>query len=87
MRIGSRPIIFLVTADSSGALTLTVDSGVYLVSGTATVLIYPTGAYTALLALTTTPSDVIGSPQEILVTLIVVADMHRMYLPVLSKAP
>ena len=82
-----RPTLPVTQGRLGGALTLTVDSGVYLVSGTATVLIYPTGAYTALLTLTTTPSDVIGSPQEIPVALIVVADMHRMYLPVLSKAP
>ena len=82
-----QPTLPVTQGRLGGTLTLTVDSGVYLFSGTATVLLYPTGAYTALLTLTTTPSDVIGSPQEIPVALIVVADIHRVYLPVVSKAP
>jgi hypothetical protein len=65
-------------------VTYVVDAGATLTPGTATLL-YPIGTYTALLTLTTTPSDVIGSPYTIQVTLIVASHLQRIYLPVMAR--
>jgi hypothetical protein len=89
-----RPTLPVTQGRLGQSLTFTVDSGAYVISGTDTVLLYPTGTYTALLTLraesqdeafSTTPSDVIGSPGTVQVRLIVAAEVFGVYLPVITK--
>jgi len=52
-------------------LTVTVDS-----SG------YTTGTFTGSITVTATTTDVLDAPQVVPVTLLVVPEMYRLYLPV-----
>ncbi len=66
-------------------LTFTLDTAAFLVSGTGTLRLYPPGAYTTLLTLSTTPSNVIASPQMVRVTLVVAAELYPLFLPLLTN--
>lgn len=67
-------------------LTLAIDTGAYLTQEDGTVLLYPIGAYTALLTFNTTPSSVVGNPQNASISLIVAPRSYRIYLPVALRA-
>jgi hypothetical protein len=67
------------------ALTFTLDSGVYLSGSAGSTLIYPHGVYTAALTFTTTPSDVIGNPQTVWITLTVTDEVYALYLPLVAR--
>ena len=72
----------LVTQGRPGdVLSFTFDSGAFLTQGTGTVWRYPSGTYTAAVRLTTLPSDVLGSPYTLPITLRVTAAWRRVYLP------
>jgi hypothetical protein len=82
-----QPTLAVTQGRLGDRLTLTVDSGAYLTTGTGTLLLYPTGTYTAVLVLTTTPRDLIGNPQRVRVKLIVAPELYRLYLPVTVTGP
>jgi hypothetical protein len=62
--------------------TFTIDTIDTLTEGTGTVLIYPTGTYTAQLTFATAPIDVSGSPQTVSIRLVVASKLYQLYLPV-----
>jgi len=80
-----QPLLPITQGRLGQPLTVVVDAGSTLTPGI-DIPLYPTGTYTALLRLTTTPSDVIGSPYTIRVTLIVTSQLQRSYLPLLTRA-
>jgi hypothetical protein len=80
-----QPTLLVTRGRLGQPLTFTVNSGAYLTSGTNTVRLYPTGTYSALLTLTTVPSDVSASPQEVRVELIVAPDVYGIYLPLVVR--
>jgi hypothetical protein len=77
-----QPTLLVTQGRLGQPLTFTVDSGAYVVSGAGSTLLYPAGSYTAVLSVTASPSDVIGSPQTIHVELIVAPQVYQIYLPV-----
>jgi hypothetical protein len=62
-----------------------IDTGSYPRAMEGTASRYPTGTYSARLALDTLPGDVIGSPQQVGITLTVAAEIYRLYLPVVVR--
>ncbi len=71
------PTLVITTGLQGTPLTVTVDS-----TG------YPTGTFTGSITVTATTTDVLDAPQAVPVTLLVVPEMYRVYLPiVLRSAP
>lgn len=71
------PTLALTTGLQGTVLTLTVDS-----------IGYPTGTFTGSITVTATTTDVLDTPQIVPVTLLVVPEVYRVYLPVtLRLAP
>ena len=69
--------LVITTGLQGTALTVTVDS-----TG------YPTGTFTGSITVTATTTDVLDAPQVVPVTLLVVPEVYRVYLPVaLRSAP
>ncbi len=76
----------VVTRGRAGdALTFTFDSGAFMTQGTGTILLYPSGTYTAAVWINTTPSDVLGSPYTLPITLHITALWRRVYLPLVLR--
>jgi len=69
------PTLAVTTGVQGAPLTVTLDS-----TG------YSTGTFTAVVSVTAATTDVLGAPRAVPVTLRVVPELHRVYLPVALRS-